>query len=86
MNTTKLRWGTVLLSQMALSLKIFLENFDWEVTSHATFTVLYISFVIIKGYIDWRKPSHVTFSPRFFFLSFVIKFSVSLKISIVTLT
>ena len=46
-------------------------DFDWEITSQVTFTVLYI-FVKIKGYFDWGKSSHVTFSPGFFFFFFCL--------------
>ena len=56
-----------LLSQVALLLKIFLQHYDWEITSQVTFTLLNISFDAIKGYFDWLKPSHMTFSQRFFF-------------------
>ena len=63
------------------------SGFVIKIFSLVTFTVLHISLASIKGYFDWQRLSHVTFSPRYFvFYSLVVKFSVSLKISIVTLT
>ena len=64
-----------LLSQVALLLKIFLQHYDWEITSQVTFTLLNISFDAIKGYFDWLKPSHMTFSQRFFFAFYYKVFS-----------